>query len=145
MSVETGFVDLLSEADRALVREATEAIRARYRYGRHTVGAALRGASGRIYAAVNLDATVGRAAVCAEAVAIGVAVMAGEASVEAVAAVWQHRRDKGGGEEPAKVSLVSPCGLCRELLLDYAPEVSVLMPGRGRVPITALLPGPYRR
>jgi cytidine deaminase len=145
MSAEGGLVHLLAEADRALLREATEAIRTRYRYGRYTVGAALRGSSGRVYAAVNLDATVGRAAVCAEAVALGAAVMAGEAAIEAVVAVRQHRRDEAAPDEPPKVSLVSPCGLCRELLLDHAPDVMVIMPGRGRVPLKALLPGPYRR
>jgi cytidine deaminase len=150
MSAEGGFVHLLPEADQALVHEATEAIRARYRYGRHTVGVAMRGGSGRIYAAVNLDATVGRAAVCAEAVALGAAVMAGEEAVEAVVAVRQHRPgERHGGEghadEAPRVSIVSPCGLCRELLLDHAPEAMVIMPGRGRVPLKALLPGPYRR
>lgn len=145
MSAEGGFVHLLPEADQALVHEATEAIRARYRYGRYTVGAAIRGGSGRVYAAVNLDATVGRAAVCAEAVALGAAVMAGEETVEAVVAVRQHRRDEAGGEDGPRVSVVSPCGLCRELLLDHAPEAAVIMPGRGRVPLKALLPGPYRR
>ena len=145
MSAEGGFAQLLPEADQALVRAATEAVRARYRYGRHTVGAAILCASGRIHAAVNLDATVGRAAVCAEAVALGAAVMAGEQGIEAVVAVRQERRDEAGGEQGASVSIVSPCGLCRELLLDHAPDAMVILPGRGRVPLKALLPDPYRR
>ena len=154
MSAEGGFAQLLPEEDQALVRAATEAVRARYRYGRHTVGAAILCASGRIHAAVNLDATVGRAAVCAEAVALGAAVMAGEA-VEAVVAVRQHRAgerlgaerqgSEGHAEEAPRVSIVSPCGLCRELLLDHAPDAMVILPGRGRVPLKALLPDPYRR
>jgi cytidine deaminase len=144
MSAEGGFAQLLPEEDQALVRAATEAVRARYRYGRHTVGAAILCASGRIHAAVNLDATVGRAAVCAEAVALGAAVMAGEV-VEAVVAVRQARRDEAGGEQGPSVGIVSPCGLCRELLLDHAPDAMVILPGRGRVPLKALLPDPYRR
>lgn len=150
MSAEGGFALLLSEEDQALVRAATEAVRARYRYGRHTVGAALRGASGRVYPAVNLDATVGRAAVCAEAVALGAAVMAGETAIEAVVAVRQHRRDEfrvdePGGEDAPRVSVVSPCGLCRELLFDHAPGAAVILPDRRRVPLATLLPAPYRR
>ena len=139
MTAEGGFSRLLSADDRALVEAAAEAVRARYRYGRHSVGAALRGGSGRVFVAVNLDATVGRAAICAEAVALGEAVMAGE-TVEAVAAVRLPRPDENG--EP---HVVSPCGLCRELLLDYAPEARVVLPGRGAVPLRALLPSPYRR
>jgi cytidine deaminase len=136
---DTGLTDLLSPSDRALITAAEEAVRLRYRYGRHSVGAALRGASGRVFVAVNLDATVGRAAICAEAVALGEAVMAGE-TVALVAAVRHPRPDEGGGP-----MLVSPCGLCRELLLDYAPEAEVLVPGRGRVALRTLLPSPYRR
>jgi cytidine deaminase len=139
VTVEGGFRRLLSVEDQALVAAAADAVRARYRYGRHSVGAALRGASGRVFVAVNLDATVGRAAICAEAVALGEAVMAGEA-VEVVAAVRHPRPDEAGGP-----MLVSPCGLCRELLLDYAPAAEVLVPGQGRVALRALLPTPYRR
>lgn len=134
-----GFRRLLAAEDQALVAAAEEAVSVRYRYGRHTVGAAVRSASGRVFTAVNLDATVGRAAVCAEAVALGAAVMAGE-TVALVAAVRHPRPDEPGG--PA---LVAPCGLCRELLLDHAPEAEVLMPGEGRVALRALLPRPYRR
>ncbi|MFQ3623097.1 MAG: cytidine deaminase [Acetobacteraceae bacterium] len=140
MAAEGALAHLLSASDRALVEAAVEAVRARYRYGRHTVGAAVRGASGRLFTAVNLDATVGRAAVCAEAVALGAAVMAGESGIEAVVAVRHPRPD-----EPGPVAVVSPCGACRELLLDHAGGCAVIMPGRGRVPIRDLLPGPYRR
>ena len=89
--------------------------------------------------AVNLDATVGRAAICAEAVALGEAVMAGD-TVDLVVAVRQPRPDEAGGPQ-----VVSPCGLCRELLLDYAPEAEVIVPGQGRVALRSLLPSPYRR
>jgi cytidine deaminase len=139
VTADGGFSRLLSAEDQALVAAAAEAVRARYRYGRHSVGAALRGTSGRVFVAVNLDATVGRAAICAEAVALGEAVMAGE-TVEVVVAVRHPRPD-----EPGEPAVVSPCGLCRELLLDYAPESEVVVPGGGRVPLRALLPSPYRR
>lgn len=139
MTAAEGFQGLLAPADRALVAAAADAVRARYRYGRHTVGAALRATSGRIFVAVNLDTTVGRAAICAEAVALGEAVMAGEA-ITLVAAVRHPRPDEPGGP-----SLVPPCGLCRELLLDHAPDAEVLVPGQGRVALRALLPSPYRR
>jgi cytidine deaminase len=69
VTAEGGFTHLLSAEDQALVAAAADAVYARYRYGRHTVGAALRGTSGRVFVAVNLDATVGRAArvrVCLE-------------------------------------------------------------------------------
>jgi cytidine deaminase len=126
------------------VDAARAAIRAHYRYGFHTVAAALRTRSGRIFTAVNLDATVGRMAVCAEPIALGQAIMAGERAFECVAAVRQPRP----GEVPNEIAVVSPCGGCRELLCDHARDIAVIVPGaRGprRIALGDLLPLPYRR
>src|SRR2546423_9610146 len=62
---------MLSERDRELIAAASEAIKRRYRNDWQEVGAALRTRDGRIYTGVNLDAYLGRMAVCAEAVALG--------------------------------------------------------------------------
>lgn len=61
----------LGKADRDLIAAATAAIRLRYRDDWQEVGAALRTRSGKIFTGVNLDAYLGRMAVCAEAVALG--------------------------------------------------------------------------
>ena len=61
---------MLSGSERELVEAASEAIRRRYRDDWQEVGAALRLRSGRIFTGVNLDAYLGRMAVCAEAVAL---------------------------------------------------------------------------
>ena len=61
----------LNTKDQELIDAATTAIKARYRNDWQEVGAALRTRDGRIVTGVNLDAYVGRGAVCAEAVAIG--------------------------------------------------------------------------
>ena len=65
---------MLNARDQELINAATEAIKRRYRNDWQEVGAALRTRDGRIYAGVNLDAYLGRMAVCAEAVALGQAV-----------------------------------------------------------------------
>ena len=108
------------------------------------MAAAVRTRSGRIFAAVNLDATVGRMAVCAEPIALGQAIMAGEREFECVAAVRQPRP----GEVPHDIAVGSPCGGCRELLCDHARDIAVIVPGvRGprRIALGDLLPLPYRR
>lgn len=96
----------------------------------------MRTRSGKTFAAVHLEATVGRIAVCAEAIALGMAAAAGDTDVEFVVAVNR------AGE------VVSPCGMCRELLLDYAPSVTVVVPsaeGPEAIPLVDLLPRKYRR
>jgi len=61
----------LSKKDQELIDAATKAIKARYRNDWQEVGSALRTRDGRVVTGVNLDAYVGRGAICAEAVAIG--------------------------------------------------------------------------
>jgi len=83
---------MLSDRDQELIAAASEAIKRRYRNDWQEVGAALRTRDGRIYTGVNLDAYLGRMAVCAEAVALGRAVTdVGETGIETIVAV-RHRR-----------------------------------------------------
>jgi cytidine deaminase len=110
---------MLDARDQELINAATEAIKRRYRNDWQEVGAALRTRDGRIYAGVNLDAYLGRMAVCAEAVALDQTIV-----------------------------VVSPCGSCRELIWDYDRNARVIVPGANGPAIAAigeLLPNKYSR
>lgn len=112
--------------DLQLIEAARSILGRRYRPRWHSVGAAVRGKSGRIYTAVNLNARyVGRVDVCAEAVAVGMAIAAGEKDLETIVAVQRGNR---GARNP-RGRIVPPCGVCREMLNDYAPKMTVLLPG----------------
>jgi len=135
----------LSAKDQELIDAATKAIKARYRNDWQEVGAALRTRDGRVVTGVNLDAYVGRGAVCAEAVAIGTALTAdGDKGIDTIVAV---RHPKPG--EPGDVAVVSPCGACRELIHDYDAKARVIVPDGADGPtvtsIGELLPNKYRR
>ena len=134
----------LSPPDLELMAAASDFIRSRYQENRHHIGAAVRGASGRIYLGLHLDTYVGRCSVCAEAVALGSALSAGETAIEAIVSV-RHPRPKELHAEP---QVVSPCGICREMLTDFAPGSAVIMSHEGdlkRVAVADLLPEKYRR
>jgi len=134
----------VSAADHELISAATDLIKARYLENRHHIAAAVRGKSGTIYTGLHLDTYVGRASVCAEAVALGQAMSAGETGIEAIVSV-RHPRPREQHREP---QLVSPCGICREMLNDFAPGAAVLLDGAEglhRRPVEALLPDKYRR
>lgn len=121
--------------DKELIDAAAGGIRANYASPRHTVGAAVRCASGRVYTGVNIE-TCGYAP-CAEPIALGAAICAGEREFEIIVAV-------AGGSEDGRV--LSPCGNCRQLLADYAPDVMVILPiGEEllKVRATELLPEAY--
>jgi cytidine deaminase len=135
----------LKAADRDLIAAATAAIKQRYRYDWQEVGAALRTRSGKIFTGVNLDAYLGRMAVCAEAVALGRAfVDLGDSGIDTIVAVRHPDPD----EKDQRIAVVSPCGACRELIFDYDPKARVIVPNgqaAAAVPIAELLPNKYRR
>jgi cytidine deaminase len=131
----------LEPADEELIAAARAVMLRHYRPFWHTVAAALRGRDGRIWTGVHLGATVGRLQVCAEAVALGRAILEGDASI-AVAVAVRHPKAEEAGRD---IAVVSPCGACREMIFDYAPEAFVIVPGPVKLPVRALLPVPYRR
>lgn len=128
-------MDALTKKDETLILAAQEAIRVNYDtvHCNHTVGAAVRCKSGKIYVGVNVYSLHGA---CAEQVAIGTAITQGEREFEAIVAV---RGEKG--EE-----IIPPCGNCRQMLSDYMAECEVIlsMEGKiGKVRAVELLPFAY--
>jgi len=125
----------IDSQDEELIEAARDVLRRNYRPVRHTVGAAVRCASGKIYAGVNVEAC--GYGPCAEPIAIGAAFSNGERELCAMVAV-----QKRGEEYP----VLSPCGNCRQLLLDYAPEATVILRDNEQIVkaiIRDLLPGAY--
>ncbi|HEX6979363.1 MAG TPA: cytidine deaminase [Alphaproteobacteria bacterium] len=134
----------LSPDDLALIEAARDLIRRRYKENRHHIGAALRTRSGKIHTGLHLDTYVGRASVCAEAVAVGKALAEGDADIACIVSV-RHPRPR---EPNRSIQVVSPCGICREMLADFAPDCSVIVPLNGglvRVAAPDLLPNKYFR
>ncbi len=115
---------MLSGLDEELIEAARALIRARFRAGWHEVGCALRVRGGKVYTGVNVDCSVGRIAVCAEAIAIGRAATDGDWDrIETIVAVKQ---DSVG---QARAGVIFPCGMCREMIGDYAPRARIIVPG----------------
>jgi cytidine deaminase len=135
----------LTKADEELIEVARDAIRKRYRNDWQEVGAALRTRSGQVMTGVNLDAYLGRMAVCAEGVALGrVITDLGEAGIDTIVAV-RHPKPT---EQNRELLVVSPCGSCRELIWDYDRNARVIVPAETGVTVSTiadLLPNKYKR
>jgi cytidine deaminase len=115
---------MISDIDHDLIAAARRIIRQRYKLDWHAVGCAIRTHSGRIHLGVHLECYVGRITVCAEAIAIGRAVTEGDGGeIKTIVAVRQRSSDD------AEPCVVAPCGMCREMINDYAPTARVIMPG----------------
>jgi cytidine deaminase len=135
---------LITAEDELLIAEARAVLAKYYTPGKHHVGAAIRTKTGRTFAAVHLEANVGRVAVCAEAIALGKAISEGESAFDTIVAV----RRPGAATSDAEIAVVSPCGICRELLSDYGADMQVIFADAGVVRkcgVLDLLPGKYTR
>jgi cytidine deaminase len=100
--------DLSSETIDRLV-EAASAVRdqAHAPYSGFAVGAAILDANGHVHVGCNVENASYGLSVCAERHAIAAAVAAGEDSIEALAVVTDT--------DPP----VSPCGACRQVLVEF--------------------------
>ena len=102
-------------------------------YSNFKVGAAVRGASGRVYCGCNVENAAYPEGLCAEASAIAAMVMAGESKIVEVLVL-------GISNEP-----VTPCGGCRQKIREFAaPDAPIHIAGAEGVQMTltleALLP-----
>ncbi len=129
----------MSEGDRELLATARSVLDGHYRAGVHEVAAALRLADGRIVTGLHVEASAGRASVCAESAALSAAIVAGSPVLSVVGVL---RRPTGTRH------LIEPCGVCAELLGDHAPEARVWVAvgdAFEAVPVHQLLPFRRRR
>lgn len=132
----------ITNKDKELIRAAKDLIKKLYKQRKHHIAAALRTAKGRIYCAVHIEAHVGRVAVCAEAAVLCKAISEGETKFDTIVAVRHPRHDETNQE----IQVVSPCGMCRELLSDYSANIDVIISEKGKlkkIPLKKLLPHKY--
>jgi cytidine deaminase len=105
----------MTDAERdELIRAAFEAQQRAYcPYSNFPVGAAIRTARGRIFHGCNVENASFGLTNCAERVAAGAAVAAGERDFTAIVVVSRTG--------------VSPCGACRQFLAEFAPHLEIVM------------------
>ncbi len=107
---------LIQEELRKLIPQAFEVMRRAYApYSNFQVGAALLGKSGTIYLGCNVENASYGLAICAERAAVAKAVSEGEQSFQGIVVVT--RCSKPG----------PPCGMCRQVLAEFDPQMPVLM------------------
>lgn len=113
----------LAPDERALVDAARDArVRAYAPYSDFQVGAALRTADGRTILGANVENASYPVTICAERVAMSHAITQGERA-------FTHIAVMGSSAE-----ICTPCGMCRQFLFEFAPELVVLAAGaRGSV------------
>ncbi|MFF2908290.1 cytidine deaminase [Paenibacillus sp. NPDC057934] len=82
--------------------------------------------------------------VCGEAIVLGKAISEGESEFDTIVAV----RHPDPTQENQRIEVVSPCGICRELISDYGEGTNVILKdkeGYIKTIISDLLPNKYTR
>ena len=101
------------------------------RYSNFRVGAAILTNDNQIFTGCNIESTSYGLTICAERVALTKALSEGYTRFKSIAII-------GPGED-----ICPPCGACRQMLYDYAPEINVIMTQKGEIqiyPLKNLLP-----
>jgi cytidine deaminase len=98
--------------DRALVAAAQGAMKHAYApYSRFAVGAAARSVSGAVHDGANMENASYGLTMCAEVGALTRSVAAGDFRIETIAVI-------GGPQAGGSAGIVTPCGRCRQLILE---------------------------
>ncbi len=101
--------------DQALLNLAIEARKFAYcPYSNFPVGAALLCADGKVYTGVNVENVVNSLSICAERIALSKAISEGEHDFVKIAVICDAEHCR-------------PCGACRQVLYEHAPDLEVLM------------------
>jgi len=105
-------------------------------YSKFAVGAAVQCKSGALFAGSNIENISYGLTICAERIAIGNAVAAGEREFVAIAVVADT------------IEPIVPCGACRQFLAEFCPDliiVSATVGGNRKIDkLSRLLPDPKR-
>lgn len=101
--------------DQALLNLAIEARKFAYcPYSNFPVGAALLCADGKVYTGVNVENVVNGLSICAERIALSKAISEGEHDFVKIAVICDAEHCR-------------PCGACRQVLYEHAPDLEILM------------------
>ena len=108
---------------------------ARANYSKFSVGAALMSEDGRIFTGCNIESSSFGLTICAERCALFKALSEGVDKFKMIAVVTDCAKPQ------------APCGACRQVLWDYAPDIEIILVGKDetirRCTLEELFPIPF--
>jgi cytidine deaminase len=126
---------MTTNPEQSLLDAARDAMRRAYApYSHFRVGAAVRSSSGAVYVGCNVENASYGATLCAERVAMAAMVASGDRA-------WTDIAIASDADPPA-----TPCGICLQVLVEFATEGRILLAGPNQCRETslgALLPDPF--
>lgn len=120
-----------------LIEKAIDARKNSYSpYSQFAVGAALEAEDGTVYTGCNVENASYGLTVCAERTALVKAVSQGAKKFKRLAIVTDT------------AEIVTPCGMCRQMLIEFSPELEIILANtegkKESVILSALLPKAFK-
>lgn len=132
----------LTQTDHNLIDLAKETITKHFSPKHHRLATCILTSSGKIIIGINVEGSFGCNDVCAEQIALGNVLSQGIIDITCIVTVKHPKAD----DLNQSLRVVSPCGKCRELILDYAPNACVIVNDDGelkKIQTKELLPYRY--
>lgn len=119
----------IAEEDQALIKEAIATVERAFDEQHHRLVTAVLTEEGNIHYGINLLLNkIRRASACSESGAISSVVLNKEHPKRIVTV-----RKPMADEIDQTIKVVNPCGLCREMLTDYYPDIEVIINDDGKL------------
>lgn len=122
-----------------LIKTANDLLLDKFKKGSHHVSSALR-CGEKIYTGIHLDSE--GFDICAEPIAIASAILSGAHQFDEIVTIWWD------GDSSKSPIIIPPCGDCRQLLIKFAPSITILLDENNRLispTIDELLPYSYSK
>lgn len=124
----------MNDNELELIKKASTLLKENYKKNRHHVACLLK-TEDALYESLHLD--IEGFDVCAEPIALSNALSSGDSKFKIIVSVAK--------DEEGNIDVVTPCGNCRQMLIQYAPDIRVILDRNGhKVPARSLLPYPYK-
>jgi cytidine deaminase len=111
----------LFSGDKILIEQAFKALKNSHSpHSKFKVGAALLSSTGRIYSGTNVEFDAFSLTVCAERAALFNAISNGDKKFSKIAIAM------------SSISFKFPCGLCRQALVEFNPDLEILLVNKNK-------------
>lgn len=116
----------LTDHDYQLIQQAKDLIEEKFTVGKHKLLTILEDDQGNTITSVNLEGAFGSNDICAEQLALGQYSTLFTNQTHRITTIVTVRKPHPDDDNWTETKVVSPCGKCRDIIHDYAPQAEIV-------------------
>lgn len=113
----------ITTQDQKLIKIAKETITNLFTERKHNLATVIETKNGQIITGINVAGSFGCNDICAEQITLGKSLSDSHTDIKTIVTV-RHPKPT---DKNSQMKVANPCGKCRELLIDYAPNSHVII------------------